>query len=133
MCRHRDSTSPACRRSVALQVAEPCRLKALSVLHCHSMSPVEARYENGLLKPAKPLHLRPGEMVGLIVVRRPDPSRWDFTRLARCCRWRRSRALGWTLGLMSSKARTGVETGRTLVGRHWGPSSPWNKREGAPS
>lgn len=79
----RDSTSPACRRSVALQVAEPCRLKALSVLHCHSMSPVEARYENGLLKPAKPLHLRPGEMVGLIVVRRPDPSRWNFTRLAR--------------------------------------------------
>lgn len=43
---------------------------------------VEARYEEGLLKPTEPLPLRPGERVGLIVVRRPDPSRWDLQRLA---------------------------------------------------
>jgi predicted DNA-binding antitoxin AbrB/MazE fold protein len=46
------------------------------------MRPVEARYEDGLLRPAKPLALRPGERVGLIVVRRPDPARWDLARLA---------------------------------------------------
>ena len=46
------------------------------------MRPVEARYEDGFLKPAKPLQLRPGEKVGVIVVRHPDPSRWDFKRLA---------------------------------------------------
>lgn len=44
--------------------------------------PVEALYENGILRPAKPLNLRPGERVGLIVVRQPDGARWDFTRLA---------------------------------------------------
>ena len=43
---------------------------------------VEARYEEGLLKPTEPLALRPGERVGLIVVRRPDSSRWDLQRLA---------------------------------------------------
>jgi predicted DNA-binding antitoxin AbrB/MazE fold protein len=42
---------------------------------------IEAHYENGLLRPAKPLALRPGERVGVIVVRRPDPSRWDLARL----------------------------------------------------
>lgn len=47
-----------------------------------SMRPVEALYENGLLRPAKPLNLRPGERVALIVVRRADPSRWDLKRLA---------------------------------------------------
>jgi predicted DNA-binding antitoxin AbrB/MazE fold protein len=47
------------------------------------MRPVEALYENGLLKPAKPLPLRAGETVNLIVVRRPDRSRWDLARLAR--------------------------------------------------
>jgi predicted DNA-binding antitoxin AbrB/MazE fold protein len=46
------------------------------------MRPVEALYENGLLRPAKPLNLRPGERVGLIVVRRFEPSRWDLKRLA---------------------------------------------------
>ena len=46
------------------------------------MRPVEALYENGLLRPAKPLNLRSGERVGLIVVRQPDPSRWDLARLA---------------------------------------------------
>ena len=46
------------------------------------MRQVEALYENGLLRPAKPLNLRPGERVGLIVVRHSDPSRWDLKRLA---------------------------------------------------
>ena len=47
-----------------------------------NMRPVEARYEDGLLKPAKPLPLRPGEHVAVIVVRQPDPKRWDLARLA---------------------------------------------------
>jgi predicted DNA-binding antitoxin AbrB/MazE fold protein len=47
------------------------------------MRPVEARYEDGILKPAKPLKLRPGESVGIIIVRHPDPSRWDLARLAK--------------------------------------------------
>lgn len=46
------------------------------------MGPVEALYENGLLRPVSPLPLRPGERVALIVVRMPDAKRWDFTRLA---------------------------------------------------
>jgi predicted DNA-binding antitoxin AbrB/MazE fold protein len=44
--------------------------------------PVEALYENGILRPAKPLNLRPGERVGVIVVRQPDQTRWDLARLA---------------------------------------------------
>jgi predicted DNA-binding antitoxin AbrB/MazE fold protein len=44
--------------------------------------PLEALYENGILRPAKPLNLRPGERVGLIVVRQPDRARWDLARLA---------------------------------------------------
>ena len=44
---------------------------------------VEAQYENGVLRPAEHLSLRPGECVKLIVMRRPDPSRWDLARLAR--------------------------------------------------
>jgi predicted DNA-binding antitoxin AbrB/MazE fold protein len=44
--------------------------------------PIEARYEDGLLKPERPLSLRPGERVGVILVRRPDPARWDLRRLA---------------------------------------------------
>ena len=46
------------------------------------MRPVQALYENGILRPAKPLNLRPGERVGVIVVRQPDPMRWDLERLA---------------------------------------------------
>lgn len=42
---------------------------------------IEARYEEGLLKPETPLTLRPGERVALIVVRQPDPQRWDLDRL----------------------------------------------------
>lgn len=44
---------------------------------------VEARYEKGMLRPSKPLALRPGESVNLIVVRRADPNRWDVNRLAK--------------------------------------------------
>lgn len=47
-----------------------------------SMPPIEARYQDGVLKPAKPLSLRPGEVVGLIVTRRPDVGRWDLEKLA---------------------------------------------------
>ncbi len=46
------------------------------------MRPVEARYENGMLRPAKTLPLRAGEEVALIVIRRPDAARWDLGRLA---------------------------------------------------
>jgi predicted DNA-binding antitoxin AbrB/MazE fold protein len=46
-----------------------------------AMRVIEARYEEGLLKPREPLALRAGETVGLIVVRRPDPKRWNLDRL----------------------------------------------------
>lgn len=29
------------------------------------------------------LALRPGERVGIVVVRRPDPARWDIARLSK--------------------------------------------------
>jgi predicted DNA-binding antitoxin AbrB/MazE fold protein len=44
---------------------------------------VEAQYEDGVLRPTQRLGLRPGEQVSLIVVRRPDPSRWDLARLVK--------------------------------------------------
>jgi len=47
-----------------------------------AMRPVEARYEDGVRKPEKPLPLRAGDRVGVIVLRRPDPARWDLQRLA---------------------------------------------------
>ena len=43
---------------------------------------VEAQYDNGVLRPAERLSLRPGERVNLMVVRRPDPRRWDLARLS---------------------------------------------------
>ena len=43
---------------------------------------VEAQYEDGVLRPVERLGLRPGERVGLMVVRRPDPGRWDLARLS---------------------------------------------------
>ncbi|HSR66320.1 MAG TPA: antitoxin family protein [Acidobacteriota bacterium] len=46
------------------------------------MRTVDARYEDGMLKPERPLQLRSGERVGVIIVRRPDRSRWDLKRLA---------------------------------------------------
>ena len=48
-----------------------------------AMRTVEALYEDGLLKPQTPLPLRPGERVAVIVLRQPDPNRWDLNRLAR--------------------------------------------------
>lgn len=48
-----------------------------------SMRVVEALFESGLLRPSKALALRPGERVRLIVMRQPDPQRWDMARLAR--------------------------------------------------
>ena len=47
------------------------------------MRMIEAHYEEGLLKPETPLALRQGERVALIVVRHPDPKRWNLERLAR--------------------------------------------------
>jgi predicted DNA-binding antitoxin AbrB/MazE fold protein len=44
---------------------------------------IEARYEGCLLKPEAPLALTPGERVALIVVRHPDPRRWDLARLGK--------------------------------------------------
>jgi predicted DNA-binding antitoxin AbrB/MazE fold protein len=44
---------------------------------------VEAQFDDGVLRPSERLGLRPGERVSLIVVRRPDPSRWDLARLAK--------------------------------------------------
>ena len=47
------------------------------------MSIIEADFENGLLRPTSPLRLRPGERVGIVLIRRPDPSRWDMARLSK--------------------------------------------------
>lgn len=46
------------------------------------MGTVNARYEDGVLKPEGQLDLRPGERVRLLLLRRSDPARWDLTRLA---------------------------------------------------
>lgn len=46
------------------------------------MGPIDALYENGLLRPVSPLPLRSGERVAVIVVRRSDAARWDMARLA---------------------------------------------------
>ena len=43
---------------------------------------IQASYEGGLLRPKEPLALRPGERVRLIVVREPDPKRWNIHRHA---------------------------------------------------
>jgi predicted DNA-binding antitoxin AbrB/MazE fold protein len=42
---------------------------------------VEGEYENGVLRPIEHLGLRSGERVNLLVMRRPDPHRWDLARL----------------------------------------------------
>src|SRR3954462_3120567 len=47
------------------------------------MRVIEARYEEGLLRPETPLALTPGERVALIVVRHPDPRRWNLEWLAK--------------------------------------------------
>jgi predicted DNA-binding antitoxin AbrB/MazE fold protein len=50
------------------------------------VKPVEASYENGLLRPAKPLPLGEGEHVRLIIARKPDPTRWDIDKIAAAAR-----------------------------------------------
>lgn len=47
------------------------------------MRPIEAVYEDGLLKPEAPLALMQGERVSLFIVRHSDPKRWDLERLAK--------------------------------------------------
>jgi predicted DNA-binding antitoxin AbrB/MazE fold protein len=47
------------------------------------MELIEAEFENGILRPMRRLALRPGERVGILVVRRPDPARWDLDRLSK--------------------------------------------------
>ena len=50
------------------------------------MELIEAEFNEGVLRPMRRLRLRPGERVGIVVVRRPDPSRWDLARLSRVIR-----------------------------------------------
>jgi len=45
------------------------------------MAGIAARFENGALHPLRPLTLRQGERVEVIVIRRGDPARWDLDRL----------------------------------------------------
>ncbi|PYV19142.1 MAG: hypothetical protein DMG21_02575 [Acidobacteria bacterium] len=45
------------------------------------MRMVEAQFEGGVLRPSRPLPLRPGERVHLNVVRQPDAKRWVMARL----------------------------------------------------
>ena len=47
------------------------------------MEVIEAEFNDGVLRPMRHLSLRPGERVGIVVVRRPDPSRWDLARLSK--------------------------------------------------
>ncbi len=50
------------------------------------MELIEAEFNEGVLRPMRRLRLRPGERVGIVVVRRPDPVRWDLARLSRVSR-----------------------------------------------
>ena len=48
-----------------------------------SMELIEAEFNDGVLRPMRQLRLRPGERVGIVVVRRPHPARWDLARLSK--------------------------------------------------
>jgi predicted DNA-binding antitoxin AbrB/MazE fold protein len=48
-----------------------------------AMGPIEADYRDGVLRPTRPLRLEQGERVAVVVLRKPDPKRWDLERLAR--------------------------------------------------
>jgi predicted DNA-binding antitoxin AbrB/MazE fold protein len=50
------------------------------------MEVIEAEFNEGVLRPMRPLPLRPGERVRMVVVRRPDPLRWDLARLSKAVR-----------------------------------------------
>ena len=41
------------------------------------MGIIEAEFTDGVLRPVRPLTLRPRERVGIVGVLRPDPLRWD--------------------------------------------------------
>ncbi len=47
------------------------------------MASVEAQYENGVLRPPKPLSLQPGERVHITIKRQPDAARWNLEQLAK--------------------------------------------------
>ncbi len=47
------------------------------------MELIEADFDGAVLRPTHPLRLRPGERVGLVIVRRPDASRWNLEKLAK--------------------------------------------------
>jgi predicted DNA-binding antitoxin AbrB/MazE fold protein len=47
------------------------------------MGVIEAEFNDGVLRPMRHLSLRPGERVGLVVVRRPDHLRWNLARLSK--------------------------------------------------
>ena len=47
------------------------------------MEVIEAEFKDGVLRPIRRLPLRAGERVGILVVRRPDPLRWDLARLSK--------------------------------------------------
>jgi predicted DNA-binding antitoxin AbrB/MazE fold protein len=61
------------------------RAFALHDMPCYRwrMEVIEAEFNDGVLRPMRHLPLRPGERVGLVVVRRPDLSRWDLARLSK--------------------------------------------------
>ena len=67
---------------VGLVVGLTKKRPALTACYSSPMGPIDALYENGLLRPVSPLPLRPGERVAVIVVRKADPARWDVARLA---------------------------------------------------
>jgi predicted DNA-binding antitoxin AbrB/MazE fold protein len=52
------------------------------MLVSRSMASIEAVYDGSVLRPTHPLRLRVGERVRIIVLRQPDPARWDLARLS---------------------------------------------------
>lgn len=78
---HRASLQSTRRPQTAI-ARSPVRTRSGRRVYPPAMGPVEASYEHGSLKLFKPLALRIGERVSVVVLCRPDPSRWDFPRLA---------------------------------------------------
>jgi len=61
----------------------PCSLASELRVTVDRMEVIEAEFNDGVLRPVRRLRLRPGERVGIVVVRRPDPLRWDLARLSK--------------------------------------------------